>query len=290
MTTDSTEIGALVPPGEPMTDLLEALDELIERTNSSGSDWIPIDRFYGELNRIHAEACRRLGESPMPIRAANLPEPGHSPTEDDIEGAIAYWMLTEMKAENVRRSATSVDEDEFWQEADAEAAEYEAAFVGYRRISCEAFRAALAAKIEAIRSALPGTDCFTAAAAHQVFEPMMADCLSELAACQRLSAGDFAATLQPRVEQCRERLGQPRRRKATELLAEATASFASILTEIEESERYPGSGQMASAAWAIAAFEAALAANVEFRAARFWRIFDSHIELYEADLPQTSRA
>ena len=100
MTTESTETARLVPPGEPFTDLLDELEELARRSNSRGDDFIPIDEFYVELNRIDRESRRRKGETYRPFPTGGAPEPGHVPTDDDLEEAFCQWIVVKAGAEN----------------------------------------------------------------------------------------------------------------------------------------------------------------------------------------------
>ena len=282
MTTESTKPAHILAEGEPMNDLLEALDGLAARSNATGADWIPIHLFYEELNRIHAEACRRLGEPPEPVRAKGLPEPDFVPDEEDLEDALAFWMVVHAKARNDKRGSYLEDE-EFWAEIDEEIAEYEQAFDDYKRISPDNFQAALQSRIAPCRQALGTRDCFSAEQARLAFDPMIAGCLSALVESQQLTTAQFREAFEPRVAGYREVLSGVRRPNRAMLLAQAVASFAANLTEISESDNFPGIGLMASAAWSVAAYELALAADEEFPAGRFWRVFDSEIRQY-ADL------
>lgn len=126
MTTESTKPTRILAAGEPMTDLLEDLDGLAARSNATGADWIPIHLFYQELNRIHAEACRRLGESPEPVRAKDLPGPDFVPDEEDLEDALAFWMVVRAKARNGKREPLYTN-DEVWAEFEDEIRAYEEA-------------------------------------------------------------------------------------------------------------------------------------------------------------------
>ena len=111
MTTDSTKPVGSVAEGEPMLDLIAQLDALAARSNSTNSDRIPVHEFYRKLNRIHAEACRRLGESPEPVRSRNVPGPNFVPDEEDFEDALAFWMVTRSKAENRKRGRSHSNEE-----------------------------------------------------------------------------------------------------------------------------------------------------------------------------------
>lgn len=107
-----------------MLDLIEQLDALAARSNSTGADWVPIHEFYQELNRIYAEACRRLGEAPELARSRGVPGPGFEPDEEDLEDALAYWMVTKAKAENHKRGRTYSNE-EVWAEFEDEIGPYD---------------------------------------------------------------------------------------------------------------------------------------------------------------------
>ena len=279
MTTESTKPTRILAAGEPMTDLLEALDSLAARSNATGADWIPIHLFYEELNRIHAEACRRLGAPPKPVRTKDLPGPDFVPDEEDLEDALAFWMVVRAKARNGKRDSYLADE-EFWTEVDKEIAEHEEAFADYERLSPDRFQAALKSGIAPYRKALDSDDCFSAPEARSTFDPTMTTCLSALAECQGLTAGQFREAFEPRVAGYREALGQDRLPDRTVLLAQAVANFAANVTEISASDHFPGIGLMGSAAWSVAAYELALAADEEFSARKFWRVFDSEISQY----------
>ncbi len=126
MTTESSELKRLFPAGEPFTDLLDELDELARRSNAwEEDDWIPVDQFYVELNRISAEACRRKGEPHHPFPTGGGPQPGHQPTAEDLEQAFGIWMVTRAKAENRDRSLPSISNDEVWAEFEDELGPYD---------------------------------------------------------------------------------------------------------------------------------------------------------------------
>ncbi len=125
MTTESSELKRLVPAGEPFTDLLDELTELARRSNATDDDWIPIDEFYVELNRISAEACRRKGEQFYPMPKGGVPPVGDDPSEDDLEDALAFWMVTTAQAENRDPSLPSYSNEEVWAEFEGEIREYE---------------------------------------------------------------------------------------------------------------------------------------------------------------------
>lgn len=120
MTTESTDLTRLVPAGQPFTDLLEELDDLARRSNSTDDDWIPIDEFYIELNRISKEACRRKGEQFHPFPKSGIPAPESDPTEEDLEDAFAFWMITKADAENRDRSLPTYSNEEVWAEFEDE--------------------------------------------------------------------------------------------------------------------------------------------------------------------------
>lgn len=124
MTTESSELKRLVPAGEPFTDLLDELTELARRSNATDDDWIPIDEFYVELNRISAEACRRKGEQFYPMPKGGIPPVGYDPSEDDLEDALAFWMVTTAQAEN-RAPGRSLTTEEAFAEFEDEIREYE---------------------------------------------------------------------------------------------------------------------------------------------------------------------
>ncbi len=283
MTTESTE--PLTLAGQPMDDLLDELDVLADQSNLPGADRISLDRFYAELNRIHAVACRRLGEAPRPVRSKGLPGPDFVATEEDIEDALAYWMLTCSKAEN-HAPGEAISADEVWAEDEEEINEYEEAFADYRRLSPLEFRSALESRMASCRRTLDGGDYFSASEARTAFDPTMAGCLAALAECQQLTTDQFQAAFEPRVASYRKTLSEVRRRDTTHFLAQAVASCAANLTEINASDNFPGLGLMASAAWSVAAFELALEHGDEFAVARFWRIFDSEISQHVDDLAE----
>ena len=113
VTTESSELKRLVPVGEPFTDLLDELAELGRRSNSTGGDWIPIDQFYIELNRISAEACRRKGEQFYPMPQGGIPPVDYIPSDEDLEEALAFWMITKAKAANPAPGRSYTTEEAF---------------------------------------------------------------------------------------------------------------------------------------------------------------------------------
>ena len=125
MTTESTELRRLVPAGEPFTDLLDELQVLGRRSNSEGDDWIPIDEFYIELNRISAEACRRMGEPFYPMPKLGIPPADYEPSEADLEEAFAFWLVVRAEAENRDRSLPRYTNEEVWAEFEDEIRAYE---------------------------------------------------------------------------------------------------------------------------------------------------------------------
>ena len=126
MTTESTKPVGSVAEGEPMPDLIAQLDALAARTNATNADRVPIHEFYRELNRIHAAACRRLGDSPELVRSRNVPGPDFDPDEEDFEDALAFWMVTKSKVEN-RKRGRSYSNEEVWAEFEDEVRTYEEA-------------------------------------------------------------------------------------------------------------------------------------------------------------------
>ena len=126
MTTKSTQTARVLAAGEPATDLIEALDELLAKTRRERT---PLDRFYEELHDIYVEVCRRLGE-PEPtqrlgsVTVQQAPEfiDDGSPEED----AFDIWTVVRGMAEN-RVRGPYLSNDEVWAEFEDEIREYEEA-------------------------------------------------------------------------------------------------------------------------------------------------------------------
>lgn len=285
MTTESTKPVPIVAEGEAMKDLIGELESLAEQSNVDGPDRIPLYRFYEELNRIHAEACLRLGEPPLPVRSKGWPGPGVVPDEDDIEDALAYWMLTCSKVENWGPGDSS-PEDDVWQEIDEETAEYEQAFEGYQRLRPMAFRTELDAMVAPCRQALNRRERFSSTEARTAFAQIKAECVAAISDCLPLTADQFQDDFELRTTRYRRAFDRPRVMNRTELLAEAAACLMANLTEISTSEDFPGMGLLGSVAWGVAAYEVALHEESEFLASRFWRLFDLEIDDYESVLAE----
>ena len=126
MATESTEAARLLAEGEPATDLIEALDELLATTRRERT---PLDQFYAELDRIHVEVRRRLG-LPIPTQLlGNIDVPQSPDLIDDgspEEDAYDVWCVVRTLAENKPRGRT-LSNEEFWAEFEDEIEEYEAA-------------------------------------------------------------------------------------------------------------------------------------------------------------------
>ena len=126
MATESTEAARLLAEGEPATDLIEALDELLATTRRERT---PLDQFYAELDRIHEEIRRRLG-LPIPAQPLDSIDVLQSPDLIDDgspeEDAYDVWCVVRALAENKPRSRT-LSNEEFWAEFEDEIEEYEAA-------------------------------------------------------------------------------------------------------------------------------------------------------------------
>ena len=96
-----------------MLDLIEQLDALAARSNSREANRLPLHEFYQELNRVYAEACRRTGDTAHTMPLSGIPDPAHEPTEDDLEEAHAFWMITMSKAENPEPGRAYTTEEAF---------------------------------------------------------------------------------------------------------------------------------------------------------------------------------
>ena len=124
MATDATRVLA---EGEPATDLVEALDELLARTRRKRP---PLDRFYAELHEIYAEVCRRLGK-PEPterLGSGNVQKPpGYIDDGSPEEDAHELWCAVRIMAVNRRHDGPYLSNDEFWAEFEEEIRAYEEA-------------------------------------------------------------------------------------------------------------------------------------------------------------------
>ena len=123
MTTESTRVLA---EGEPATDLVEALDELLARTRRERP---PLDQFYAELHGLYVEVCRRLGK-PEPTQRLGSVEVEQSPELIDPgspeEDAYDIWCVVRNMAEN-RPRGPYFSNEEVWAEFEDEIREYEEA-------------------------------------------------------------------------------------------------------------------------------------------------------------------
>ena len=126
MATESTEAARLLAEGEPATDLIEALDELLATTRRERT---PLDQFYAELGRIHGEVRHRLG-LPIPTQLlGSIEVPQSLDLIDDgspEEDAYDIWCVVRTLAENKPRGRT-LSNEEFWAEFEDEIEEYETA-------------------------------------------------------------------------------------------------------------------------------------------------------------------
>ena len=126
MTTKSTQAARVLAAGEPATDLIEALDELLAKTRRERT---PLDRFYAELHTIYVEVCRRLGE-PEPTQRLGSVEVQQAPEFIDDgspeEDAFDIWTVVRGMAEN-RVRGPYLSNDEVWAEFEDEIREYEEA-------------------------------------------------------------------------------------------------------------------------------------------------------------------
>ena len=126
MTTKSTQTARVLAEGEPATDLIEALDELLAKTRRERT---PLDRFYEELHDIYVEVCRRLGE-PEPTQQLGSVEVKQAPEFIDDgspeEDAFDIWTVVRGMAEN-RVRGPYLTNDEVWAEFEDEIREYEEA-------------------------------------------------------------------------------------------------------------------------------------------------------------------
>ena len=126
MTTKSTQTARVLAAGEPATDLIEALDELLAKTRRERT---PLDRFYEDLHDIYVEVCRRLGE-PEPTQQLGSVEVQQAPEFIDDgspeEDAFDIWTVVRIMAEN-RVRGPCLSNDEVWAEFEDEIREYEKA-------------------------------------------------------------------------------------------------------------------------------------------------------------------
>lgn len=115
-----------LPKGEPATDLIEALDELLAKTRRERT---PLDRFYEELHTIYVEVCRRVGEPEPTQRLGSVAVQQDPKFIDDgspEEDAYDIWTVVRIMAEN-RVRGPYLSNDEVWAEFEDEIREYEEA-------------------------------------------------------------------------------------------------------------------------------------------------------------------
>ena len=125
MTTESTEPQRIVAEGEPMTDLLEQLDELLAKTRR---ELTPLNEFYAKLHVIESEACRRVGEPPpaRPRVVLNPPDPpGSGGLDSPEEDAAEIFFLVRRMAENPPKPTHYLTNDEFWAEFEDQIGPYD---------------------------------------------------------------------------------------------------------------------------------------------------------------------
>ena len=122
MATDATQ---RLAEGEPATDLVEALDELLARTRRERP---PLDLFYAELHEIYAEVCRRLGK-PEPterLGGGNVQKPpGYIDDGSPEEDAHELWCAVRIMAVNRCHDGPYLSNDEFWAEFEDELGAYD---------------------------------------------------------------------------------------------------------------------------------------------------------------------
>ena len=284
MTTESTEPVRIVATGEPMTDLLEQLDALLDETRRKRT---PLNEFYRRLHVIECEVHRRLGERPpeRPRFVLNPPEPpGSGGLDSPEEDAFDIWDVVRMIAENRSTSTEDDPNDDVLDYVDGEIAEYEEAFASYERISPAEFRAACSGTVSVLKVAFSGCDQLSAQQVRAAFDLQLAKCRAALLEREGVSEAEFDTLFEPRIELYRGWLEGTPTREASALLAQAAAYLVAIPSEIAVSSNFPGRGMWATAAWSIAAYETALSISGEFEAGEFWAWFHRTMAEHEGTL------